>query len=450
MKRIILPLSMMLTVLLVGGIASGQEMIPPEKANMNWQQFAGAEITVLDIAHATGMTINRYIEEFEKLTGIKVNHLIMDEDKMREKRTADLAAKRGRYDAFEVGLTIVPQYFKAKWVENLVPFVNDPALTDQAFYQFEGLSPPLVEANKQGDYLCAIPNMFGAPIFFYRTDILAESGLGIPQSWDRLANSFMPKMQTFLDSKGYRMSAFVTRGEKGAGANTWTLGACFRSFGVEWFDKNMKPLFNSPEAVEALTTYVKFCDPANGAPPGVEGFGMYDITELFYLDKVATVWMANDRNIQLENPEMSKIVGKWDTTIPPAGPVKRTTSLWTWAYGINPYSANKEAAWLFIQWVTSPYFQAKVGADIPPSRTDLLGTKPFEELRYQNWVEANFWVLQFGDPASQPLIPEFPEWGEYFGTECAKAIARIKDPKAALDAAVEQVSEVMKKAGYYK
>jgi ABC-type glycerol-3-phosphate transport system substrate-binding protein len=46
----------------------------------------------------------------------------------------------------------------------------------------------------------------------------------------------------------------------------------------------------------------------------------------------------------------------------PAGEVEGTTGAWSWALSMSKKSANKGAAWLFIQWVTGTDTSAGLGA----------------------------------------------------------------------------------------
>jgi multiple sugar transport system substrate-binding protein len=56
-----------------------------------------------------------------------------------------------------------------------------------------------------------------------------------------------------------------------------------------------------------------------------------------------------------EDPQKSKVAGKVGYALLPPGPAGSTYSgLYTWALGMSSATKNKGAAWLFIQWATSP------------------------------------------------------------------------------------------------
>jgi len=443
-RRMWFLIGIILLVMSFGFCVSAVEVMQPEDASIDWQQCAGQEINILDIAHSTSMILEPMIPQFEKLTGIKVNHLMMDENKMRVKRTEDLLAGAGRYDIHQIGLTIVPQYYKAKWLEDLTPFIGDASLTDPEFFDYEGIGKPLRDGQIFNDYICAIPNMFCGVYPHYRTDILAEAGMWFPQEWEDVPSLYMPKLKTFM-SNTYKIPAFVTRGKKGAGANTAYASMLHRDWGGEWFDEKGKPIFNSPEGVAALECYADCMDPANGAPIGGEGLGMYEIRQMFYLGQVASILTSGDLVGMFDDPTTSNIVGKWDATIAPRGPVKRTCLLWTWAYGMSSHSKKKDAAWLFIQWATSPATMLQWGAQVPPPRLSLWESEEFRKIReiHPGWVDAERWALLFGMPDCQPLIPEFPEWGEYYGIAIANVIAGRQTAQEALDLACKQVAKVV-------
>jgi len=445
-KSIVLMVGVFIFTVFLGNIAWGTEIVQPEKANINWRQCEGQTLTILDMAYFAGPILTEFEDEFEELTGIKINHILMDEDKVRLKRTEDCMAGAGRYDIYALGLTIIPQYYEARWVENLRPFIENPSLTDPAFFDYEGIAPGLRNGQVYGDgYVCAIPNMFCGTHLYYRTDILSEAGMYVANNWDDFINVYMPKLKNFLDANGYNMAAFGTRGKKGPGANTAFASAVHRDYGGEWFDENGKPIFNSPEGVKALEVYAALHDPERGAPIGGEGIGMYEIIQMFYLGQVASAWTAGSLQDTYNDPTTSTIVGKWDGAPLPWGPANWTSLQWTWAYGMSKFSKKKEAAWLYIQWATSPATMSKWGSRCPPPRINLLRTEPWMKMRQEcpGFISATEWALYFGMPDCQPLIPEFPEWGEYYGTAVSNVIAGRQKPQEALDWAVQEVTKAV-------
>lgn len=73
------------------------------------------------------------------------------------------------------------------------------------------------------------------------------------------------------------------------------------------------------------------------------------------------------------DPATSKITGKVGFAQFPAGPAgSKPYNILSWALGINEYSTNKDNAWKFVQWATSPATSLEVQASgVPLARTSV-------------------------------------------------------------------------------
>jgi len=423
--------------------ASDKDLQPYLEANIDWKQFEGKSINVLSLPHAYLKVLNENIDIFERLTGIKCNMAILGEDEMRRKRSIDLSTGAGMYDVILTGLSIFPQFSKAGWIKPLNEYVDDPSLTDKQWYNLAGISPGGRAANSSNNLLLAMPVEVAGPIMFYRTDILEKYGLEPPKTWEEIA-AWKTKLQPQLDSdpeyKG--VFAFCSRAKRGAGNNTWTISPCIRSYGGHYFDKQWKPVFNSPEAVKALDIY-KAAQTGYGNPQGSEAIDFYDLADLLASGKLACAIAGNSWIVILNDPNESKVYGKWDATYMPMGTeAKRYTSYWTWALSINYKSQKPKPAWLFIQWATSEPTMKLVGSRALLSRTILWDTLPsFTELKEKGWLKASKWTVE-------PNIPEFREIGEVISVAFSD-ILLDKPTKETLDKAAKEVEKIMEKSGYY-
>ncbi|HWU38341.1 MAG TPA: hypothetical protein VN203_11905, partial [Candidatus Acidoferrum sp.] len=66
-----------------------------QKAKINWKQFEGQKLTIGLNKHPYTESLLPLIPEFETLTGIKVEYLILPENEYGAKLTADLSQQRG-------------------------------------------------------------------------------------------------------------------------------------------------------------------------------------------------------------------------------------------------------------------------------------------------------------------------------------------------------------------
>jgi multiple sugar transport system substrate-binding protein len=103
---------------------------------------------------------------------------------------------------------------------------------------------------------------------------------------------------------------------------------------------------------------------------------LYDTAEAFRNGEIAMMPNWDENASSLENLATSKVAGKVGYSILPYGPKKSANIFGGSGIGINKYADEKEkqAAWLFIVWATSPQTQLLVlkhpeGGGIPPRKS---------------------------------------------------------------------------------
>jgi len=425
--------------------AIGQEELEVYKvAKIDWTQCKGEHISVLTIPHAYGLALEPYVSEFEKLTGIDVSVETLGHDEMRRKRTIDLSMGAGLYDVLVIGLSIIPQYAQANWLMDLRPYIANPKLTDNNWYNYEGIGEPLRKWNTTEDgRILAVPVNSSGPVFWYRTDIFSKYGFTPPDTWEELIG-LKKKLQTQLDADpAYKgMYAYVSRGWTGPGCNTWTICPVIYDYGGRIFDEQMRAVFDSPEACKALEIY-REAQIGYGNPPGSEGIDMYTMVDMFAAGNLASVFAGYDHIVFIDDPKRSQVYDVWDAALPPRGPAGRYSSLWTWAFGVNYASRHKDAAWLFVQWSSSRPVQEKMGPLCTPSRLELWETESFLKLKEQGWVKTAKWYVEHGT-VTEPLIPEFREVGEAISLAFSK-ILKGEPVKKSLSDACAEVDKIIQK-----
>jgi multiple sugar transport system substrate-binding protein len=104
------------------------------------------------------------------------------------------------------------------------------------------------------------------------------------------------------------------------------------------------------------------------APPGVAGFNWMESMAAFNQGRAA-MWIDGvGWAPPVENPEQSRVVGKVGYTMVPAGPKGQYSATYGDGIGIAAASKNKEAAYLFCQWVVSKPMGARLlqaGGGVP-------------------------------------------------------------------------------------
>ena len=92
---------------ILGGVAeaaAGESSLAYfRQAKINWRQFEGQKLTIGLNKHPYTESLLPLIPEFEALTGIKVDYLILPENEYGAKLTADLSNQRGEFTVIMAG-----------------------------------------------------------------------------------------------------------------------------------------------------------------------------------------------------------------------------------------------------------------------------------------------------------------------------------------------------------
>ena len=204
-----------------------------------------------------------------------------------------------------------------------------------------------------------------------------------------------------------------------------------------------KPALNSDANIKSLAVYKALFDKA--APPGAADYDWGGREESFRQGLAAQMQTWSVGAPGYFNPDMSKVVGKVAITVAPPGkglPKKYGIGGWGMAINADIDAKQKEAAWLWIKWLTSPAVHKDfnlrgAGSYLRISEThdpDLLAKFPF--LPVIDEVFAN------GDGEYRPRIPQYPQIQDLLGTAVNAVLIGNADPKKALDGAQAEAAKL--------
>jgi multiple sugar transport system substrate-binding protein len=115
-----------------------------KQAKINWRAYEGQKIFLGLNKHSYTESLLPLIPQFEALTGIKVDYLILPEAEFNTRVTTDLSNQRGEFDVF---MSTPPRnwaFVTAGWIVPLDPFLNDPKFTDRSWYKLEDFYPGIL------------------------------------------------------------------------------------------------------------------------------------------------------------------------------------------------------------------------------------------------------------------------------------------------------------------
>lgn len=245
-------------------------------------------------------------------------------EEVYSKLKAEFVGQTGAYDIVVfwpklLGDFVVNRYLLPldEFNQKLGVHMDDVLLPFREFYcKSEG---KLYALPYDGDILC----------MFYRKDLFnhpeerkafkQEYGYDLrpPKTWDEWLNVG----EFFTRKKGEKLAGktlehdfygLATYGQRDF-LYCWWLNR-YASAGGSYFDEDMKPLINTPEAVAALQNHI---DSLKFAPPEVLTYGFDELQAAFIEDRVAMEINWTDVGRVGSDPRVSKVVGKIGTALVP-------------------------------------------------------------------------------------------------------------------------------------
>ncbi|KYH45164.1 sugar ABC transporter substrate-binding protein [Branchiibius sp. NY16-3462-2] len=374
-------------------------------------------------------------DNFTKETGIKVNFTVLPENDLRDKTSQEFSSQAGQYDVATLSNFEIPIYAKNKWVADMTDYVNK----DTAFDQGDILKPMTSALSVDG-------KIYGEPFYgessflMYRKDVLAAKNVTMPSNptWDQVAD-----IAAKVDNPS-GMRGICLRGQPGWGQ---LFAPLTNTYGGTWFDKDWNAKVNAPEFKAATNFYVNLVRSHGEAGAAQAGFTecLNNMTQ----GKTAMWYDATSAAGSLDASD-SPVKGKIGYVAAPVNKTKSSGWLYTWAWGIEEASQNKDAAWKFVSWASSKKYEELVGqklgwSRVPAGKRASTYTNP-EYLKvasaFATPTKDAIESVDPNNPGLQPRpapgiqfvdIPEFPDLGTKVSQYVSSSIAGQGSVDDALD-----------------
>ena len=402
--------------------------------------YEGTELNILLKTGYETSAITEFQQEFEDATGITLNIEIYDEATMRNKFILDCNTQQGNYDIVATQFWYMPEYINAGWLVALDDF--DPALSDSSWNSLENIPESALGMFRGSDgKLYSICVSCTGGVLIYRTDLFEKYQISAPQTMADVLNAAKIIKENEPD-----VYPFVARGDSTSGSFGTSTGIAW-AYGARVMDENGTVTINTSEMASAISDFVTLMSeygPADGAAMGWD-----TMSELFRQGKAAMNFDMNGFVSTYASKDVSSVADVIDCTVI-TGPSGEAAQ---WMYGeglgISAYSANKEAAWLFLQWRNSlDIIEKEVDADI---RFDFPDTRIYDTDVYKSKTESiGFFteklpaILASINSAYWPSTEKFEKVGEAFQQQISLAIAKEISVEDALKAAQSAVEAIMK------
>ena len=420
-----------------------------------WKQFSGTTLNFISENTAPTSAIAANLAPFKELTGIDIKISQLELTALVQKVALDLASGLGSYQILYADpYQVLAPYHAA--LADLNTFNADPNLPK--VQDLDDFIPTQLDAAGKfvdRETIYALPYDAPTMIWIYRKDIFEANRDRMQQD---LGFDPMPNENSTWEQY-YETAKWITENKPdgipyGSGHQAKQHDSLMNDFsnvlwayGGDYFDDGVnvgrfgsddpgEPRLDSPEAIEAADMYRKLLSVAH---PSSTGWDWTGLGEAFQAGQVA---MAVEWHEFAGGFETSKIAGKVGYAPLPKGPKRRACMYGGTGIGINGVAdANaQKAAWLFVNWATSPETQlanlkSKVGGGTP-TRTSIYelpevqkAKNPPSDMPNVLTTDAVFDAWKGENIGLRPKIAAWNECDTVIFTQLSKMLAGQQDPE---------------------
>jgi multiple sugar transport system substrate-binding protein len=420
------------------------------QVGLNWRQFAGTSLTLLLNDHPWTAGVQPFLSEFESITGIQLEVRVVPEPDYFQVMEASLREQSNEIDAFFLPMDSTAYRL---WQEDLLlplmAMVNDPQLTAPTYNLFDfpenfrlsAMYPP----GEDGQDLFGIPITFEVYVLFYNKLLVAEHlGGVVPKTMADLVQAADHIKQI---GQG-RFYGAVMRGVQSDAIIDTVTGIVLNSWGEQsaplpynlWFDHDWSsPRLTDPRIVQGLETYARLMQ---AGPTQIKTIDWPQATRLFQDGRAAFYIDASLFGPGYEDVAKSAIAGQVGYAVLPRFHDTSLTGHWLWGLGIAQQTRHPKAAWLFVQWATSPAMEAQIAVSTggAPRFSSWLNPSVYTDVMNIDYALA----VQSAMRTSRSTAVLHPRWNQaalaiagtiqhiYDGTQAEAAVADLQTQIEAL------------------
>ena len=371
------------------------------------KQFSGSSITVVTEAGLQGLLDTQYTgPEWEQLTGIKVKVVEIPNEEIYPKTILEKQAGTGGYDVLLISPALLADMVNNGAAEPLDDYVKKYG----ADKEFDDINPAFKDWMSYNGKTYGLVVDGDVLVTYYRKDLFEDPenqkafkekysyDLAAPKTYKEfgdiacfLTEKYQPKMYgAGVINTGYTHFFFSER---------------FRAHGGKFFDpETMKATVNSKAGVEALTEMV---EQNKCMAPGIETWGFAENLSALNAGEIAMTisWPPLGRwtqGVNIEDKALSwvpktVVADKIGYAVNPGGHPQLASGFLS---GVSPDSKNKDAAYLYAQWMHSKS-QSLKNVMRPVGLRDPFRISHYESPEYQNlWGGAKDYLKVLKDGAA--------------------------------------------------
>ena len=272
---------------------------------------------------------------------------------------------------------------------------------------------------------------------FYNTEHLAEAGISAPpKTWDELMG--VAKEMTHDGKYGWVLNYGAPEGI--GGVTSYWMVFLQQAGGKMWDDAGM-PAFNNSAGVDALQFMVDLMPYTD--PGSISYVGINDATNVFTAGQATMMMNWPFMWVPAQDPESSKIAGKVDTAVLPAGPAGTASIDGTDAYTIGKSSPEPELTTKLIEFYLDKEVQKRQVIDTGwlPIRLSVLND-PEVQAAASNAAAV---LEQAEAPYDSFVTPDYNEVTDTMGREIQKALQGTQTAAETIATSEQLVKDIVSK-----
>jgi len=415
-----------------------------------------------DLFGSSGTEKSDRLLAFEKENNIVVNMEWGDESAVRQKVLTDLISGTGRYDVILLGTDgAVQTYGYAGFLEPLNAYLESGDF--DAWFDLEDIYPSIIEANTVEGNVYGMSYYAFGPGMVYRTDIFDRYDVEVPTTMVEF-EAAMAKLKAGLAADGISdVYPLTMRAGPGEEPSLDVTGFVYAYAGYPaWFEggaatvEDIKANKAQPDFTGAFRpgfeAFVRLA--REYGPPGIATHTWVDMMNLYSQGKAVVLFpSAINAYAGIGSTELAEVRDNSAFAAVPVGPSgKQVQSFWSFSFGINAASRNKDDAMKVLALLTGhDALQAFADMTVWPAapyasvmRSDTLINRYGEEE-----VLLNEEAMRDSETHYFPYIPELADFMFQIGTATSQAVS-TGDVTRALADLQKWAVETMTAAGYYR
>ena len=334
----------------------------PAEAASSGSDFSGVTVVASRWAGPNADTQKAIVESYTNGTIVTDD---VDYNNLKEKQILSMSAS-GEYDLIWVPEVWIPEYVANGWLLPLDSYIARDDLNMDDYLS------GIVEIGKVDGTLYAMPDMMQGMMMTYNTEWLEREGQNIPATWDELV-----ALAKYFKEAGTGIGLPLMQGQAAMDLYAMIL----YSNGGDYFDADGSLALTSDVCLEAAQQYAEL---AQYAMDGAVTWHNDQVSEAIRTGKCPFGITMSGLSGLDSDPEGSVIA---DCVAYGAMPGKKSVSgcLNTWSWAIAANSANPDAAWEAVKYLTSADVEKQMAVQIGhtsavaalSSDTDVLAAEPF-------------------------------------------------------------------------